>query len=182
MFGERLMQLRKRSGLSQNELAEAMGISRQAISKYENNLAEPDLQKIQQFTIILGVSYADLLGNEPPEPKPATNGPSSAITITSLINDRLGNYTGFQIAEGIPSKTAPTFLLIGESSQRGLLGTTRLIELGWYQTRHAAEAELKQIQEAMLRGDAVYHLAYTAKVNKKGMLGVRLLDQTERST
>lgn len=43
MFGERLMQLRKRSGLSQNELAEAMGISRQAISKYENNLAEPDL-------------------------------------------------------------------------------------------------------------------------------------------
>ncbi|OAU86992.1 XRE family transcriptional regulator, partial [Lacticaseibacillus rhamnosus] len=68
MFGERLMQLRKRSGLSQNELAEAMGISRQAISKYENNLAEPDLQKIQQFTMILGVSYADLLGNEPPEP------------------------------------------------------------------------------------------------------------------
>ena len=124
MFGERLMQLRKRSGLSQNELAEAMGISRQAISKYENNLAEPDLQKIQQFTMILGVSYADLLGNEPPEPKPAANRPSSAITITSLIN----------------------------------------------------EAELKQIQEAMLRGDAVYHLAYTAKVNKKGMLGVRLLD------
>ena len=120
MFGERLMQLRKRSGLSQNELAEAMGISRQAISKYENNLAEPDLQKIQQFTMILGVSYADLLGNEPPEPKPAANRPSSAITITSLINDRLGNYTGFQIAEGIPSKTAPTFLPLASLSLVGI--------------------------------------------------------------
>ncbi|MEO2790119.1 helix-turn-helix domain-containing protein, partial [Lacticaseibacillus paracasei] len=34
MFGERLTQLRKQKGLSQNDLAEAIGISRQAISKY----------------------------------------------------------------------------------------------------------------------------------------------------
>ncbi|RNE12226.1 transcriptional regulator, y4mF family [Lacticaseibacillus paracasei] len=33
MFGERLTQLRKQKGLSQNDLAEAIGISRQAISK-----------------------------------------------------------------------------------------------------------------------------------------------------
>ncbi len=46
MFGERLTQLRKQKGLSQNDLAEAIGISRQAISKYENGLAEPDLDKM----------------------------------------------------------------------------------------------------------------------------------------
>lgn len=96
-----------------------------------------------------------------------------------MINDRLGSYTGFQVAEGIPSKTAPSFLLIGESSQRGFLGTTRLVELGWYQTRQAAETEIKKIQDAMLHGETVYHLAYTAKVNKKGTFGVRLTEDAD---
>ncbi|MDN6104856.1 MAG: helix-turn-helix domain-containing protein, partial [Lacticaseibacillus paracasei] len=65
MFGERLTQLRKQKGLSQNDLAEAIGISRQAISKYENGLAQPGLDKIAKLRDILGVSYADLLGKEP---------------------------------------------------------------------------------------------------------------------
>jgi HTH-type transcriptional regulator, repressor for puuD len=179
MFGERLTQLRKQKGLSQNDLAEAIGISRQAISKYENGLAEPDLDKIAKLRDILGVSYADLLGKEPKQQITSNNVPSASITITSLINDRLGSYTGFQVAEGIPSKTAPSFLLIGESSQRGFLGTTRLVELGWYQTRQAAETEIKKIQDAMLHGETVYHLAYTAKVNKKGTFGVRLTEDAD---
>lgn len=111
MFGEKLTQLRKQKGLSQNDLAEALGISRQAISKYENDLAEPDLDKIEQLRTILGISYADLLGDEPQQQAPSTRVPSDSITITSLINDQLGSYTGFQVAEGIPSKTAPSFLL-----------------------------------------------------------------------
>lgn len=180
MFDERLTQLRKQKGLSQNDLAEAIGISRQAISKSENGLAEPDLDKIEQLRTILGVSYADLLGEEPQQQAPSTHVQSDSITITSLINDRLGSYTGFQVAEGIPSKTAPSFLLIGESSQRGFLGTTRLAEPGWYQTRQAAETEIKKIQDAIQRGETVYHLAYTAKVNKKGTFGIRLTDDANR--
>ncbi|WP_407150421.1 helix-turn-helix domain-containing protein [Lacticaseibacillus paracasei] len=182
MFGEKLTQLRKQKGLSQNDLAEALGISRQAISKYENDLAEPDLDKIEQLRTILGISYADLLGDEPQQQAPSTRVPSDSITITSLINDHLGSYTGFQVAEGIPSKTAPSFLLIGESRHRGFLGTTRLAELGWYHTRATAETEIKKIQDAMQRGETIYHLAYTAKVNKKGTFGVRLADNTDHET
>jgi len=141
MFGEKLTQLRKQKGLSQNDLAEALGISRQAISKYENDLAEPDLDKIEQLRTILGISYADLLGDEPQQQAPSTRVPSDSITITSLINDQLGSYTSFQVAEGIPSKTAPSFLLIGESRHRGFLGTTRLAELGWYHTRATAQKD-----------------------------------------
>ncbi len=182
MFGERLTQLRKQKGLSQNDLAEAIGISRQAISKYENGLAQPGLDKIAKLRDILGVSYADLLGKEPKQQITSNNVSSASITITSLINDRLGSYTGFQVAEGIPSKTAPSFLLIGEKVQRGFLGTTRLVELGWYQTRQEAETEIKKIQDAMLHGETVYHLAYTAKVNKKGTFGVRLTEDADHET
>lgn len=61
MFGEKLTQLRKQKGLSQNDLAEALGISRQAISKYENDLAEPDLDKIEQLRTILGSGCLKIL-------------------------------------------------------------------------------------------------------------------------
>ncbi|MDH5101482.1 transcriptional regulator, partial [Lacticaseibacillus rhamnosus] len=69
--------------------------------------------------------------------------------------------------------------MFSESSQRGFLGTTRLAELGWDQTRDAAEAEIKEIQAAMRRGVSSYQLRYTAKVNKKGTFGIRLIDEAQ---
>ncbi|MDN6515976.1 MAG: transcriptional regulator, partial [Lacticaseibacillus paracasei] len=38
---------------------------------------------------------------------------------------------------------------------------------------------IKKIQDAMLHGETVYHLAYTAKVNKKGTFGVRLTEDAD---
>jgi HTH-type transcriptional regulator, repressor for puuD len=46
----------------------------------------------------------------------------------------------------------------------------------------AAETEIKKIQDAMLHGETVYHLAYTAKVNKKGTFGVRLTEDADHET
>ena len=45
MFQENLISLRKLNGLSQEELAEKVGISRQTLSKYETGEAVPDIQK-----------------------------------------------------------------------------------------------------------------------------------------
>ena len=42
MIGEKLSKLRKENGISQEELAEKLNISRQAISKWENNESLPD--------------------------------------------------------------------------------------------------------------------------------------------
>ncbi len=43
-IGERLTQLRKRNGLSQEELAEKLGLTRQTISKWELNQSSPDIE------------------------------------------------------------------------------------------------------------------------------------------
>lgn len=45
IFAEKLIQLRKKSGWSQEELAEQMGVSRQSISKWEGAQSIPDLER-----------------------------------------------------------------------------------------------------------------------------------------
>lgn len=45
-IGERIIELRKEQNISQGQLAEAMDVSRQAVSKWENDLASPDTLKL----------------------------------------------------------------------------------------------------------------------------------------
>lgn len=52
-IGERIIELRKAQNISQGSLAEALGISRQAVSKWENDLSTPDASKMIQLADIL---------------------------------------------------------------------------------------------------------------------------------
>jgi len=52
-IGERIIELRNQSNLSQAELAKMMGVSRQAVSKWENGLSVPDALKLIQLADIL---------------------------------------------------------------------------------------------------------------------------------
>lgn len=52
-IGERIAQLRKDLGLSQKQLADKMEVSRQAVSKWENDLAAPDSIKMIQLAEVL---------------------------------------------------------------------------------------------------------------------------------
>ena len=52
-IGERITNLRKGMNLSQGQLAEALGITRQAVSKWENDLAVPDALKMIQLADLL---------------------------------------------------------------------------------------------------------------------------------
>ena len=65
-LGERIQYYRKRDGLSQEQLAEALGVSRQAVSKWELNDAQPELDKVLAMARLFRVSTDTLLGNEPP--------------------------------------------------------------------------------------------------------------------
>ena len=58
---ERLIKLRKEKGLSQEELAEKLGLSRQAISKWERGESSPDMENIVQLTKIYDLSFDELL-------------------------------------------------------------------------------------------------------------------------
>ena len=65
-FGRRLQQVRKAAGLSQEQLGELVGMSRQAVSKWETDQAAPDIDKLALLCGVLGVSADDMLGRDAP--------------------------------------------------------------------------------------------------------------------
>ena len=63
-FEEKLIQLRKARRLSQEALAEQLGVSRQAISRWELGETTPDLANLKQLSALYGVSADYLLHDE----------------------------------------------------------------------------------------------------------------------
>lgn len=61
MFCDNLTELRKLQNLSQEELAEKIGVSRQTLSKYETGESLPDIEKCMALADVFGVSMDDLV-------------------------------------------------------------------------------------------------------------------------
>lgn len=70
-LGDRIASLRKEKKLSQEALGELVGVSRQAVSKWESNKAVPDIQNCIAMSKALGISMAELLELETEEQEPA---------------------------------------------------------------------------------------------------------------
>ena len=73
-FGEKLQDLRRKAGLSQDSLAEKLDVSRQAVSKWERDEAMPETEKLLRIAQLFNASLDELLlDREPqktPEPQP----------------------------------------------------------------------------------------------------------------
>jgi transcriptional regulator with XRE-family HTH domain len=68
-YGQKIAELRKSKGLTQTELGAKLNITAQAVSKWENDLSEPDLDSIKKMCGIFGVSVDTFLGVETPSEK-----------------------------------------------------------------------------------------------------------------
>ncbi len=64
-LGKRILQNRKRLGLTQDQLAERLGVTAQAISKWENDQSCPDITMLPRLAEIFGISTDELLGVAP---------------------------------------------------------------------------------------------------------------------
>ena len=63
-LGQRIQELRKQNGLSQEGLGEALGVSRQAVSKWEGDNGIPELDTLIAMSRLFGITIGDLLGVE----------------------------------------------------------------------------------------------------------------------
>ena len=63
ILADKIIEERKRNGWSQEELAEKLGVSRQAVSKWERDLSYPDVNSIPKLADIFGVSVDELMHN-----------------------------------------------------------------------------------------------------------------------
>lgn len=66
-IGERIAQIRKERGLSQEAFGETLGVTRQSISKWESNTSIPDVDKLLAMNRLYGVSIGWILGEETAE-------------------------------------------------------------------------------------------------------------------
>ena len=65
-FGQRFQRLRKAKGFTQEQIAERVNISYQAVSKWENDISSPDISILGELANILGVTIDELLGRVDP--------------------------------------------------------------------------------------------------------------------
>ena len=63
-LGKRIVAHRKRLGLTQDRLAELLGVTAQAVSKWENDQSCPDIATLPRLAEIFGISTDELLGME----------------------------------------------------------------------------------------------------------------------
>ena len=70
-FNNKLYELRKQKGFSQEELANRLNVSRQTVSKWEVGDSTPDMEKLVAMSDLFGISLDELVLDKSPEPAPA---------------------------------------------------------------------------------------------------------------
>ena len=85
-LGERLFQYRNSINMSQEKLAEKIGVTRQTISKWETDQSTPDFDKIEPLCEVFGITTEELIKGE--KPKTIENGNTTQDDYTKKRNKR----------------------------------------------------------------------------------------------
>ena len=97
-IGKRIALLRKEKGMTQEDLASAMGVSPQAVSKWENDQTCPDISALPKLSKLLGVTVDELLEGKqelpavrvlPPEQRKDPKDMLLRITVDSADGDKV---------------------------------------------------------------------------------------------
>lgn len=86
-LGENIYRLRIEKNLSQGDLADALDVSRQSVSKWENNSAVPELDKLMKMASIFGITLDELVGNTAEQTQNPWNKPAAAPSFAKLSED-----------------------------------------------------------------------------------------------
>ena len=79
-YGETIARLRKAKGLTQEQLGKMLNVSYQAVSKWENDLAQPSFETLEKMTEIFGITISDFF-DLPNNLKPETKRNSSSVAL-----------------------------------------------------------------------------------------------------
>ena len=168
-FADRLKEARRICGLSQEELAEQLDVSRQAVGKWEQGQSYPEVEKLLALCGVLNTSLDALMADELPKNcrreinAPA---PSESILIRAQNGTNLIRCTNVQCSQPYKSRRGPKYALFGVSGHSITWGTQNTL-LGWYADEASVQAEINAIQEAMRRGEADYTLQYNVQVRRR---------------
>lgn len=169
-FGENLQAIRRKNRMSQEDLAELLGVSRQAVSKWELGEGYPEVDKLLIISQKLNISLDSLMGNNITLPETQnfeTDGkirivsPHEGVIIRTAIVVRSQPYKG--------GKSSPKYALFASdgngSSYFGPINTF----LGWYRNDEDCNKEIDEIHRAMDAHVSSYTLQYSVKTKQNLM-------------
>ncbi len=112
IFADKLILLRKKSGLTQEELAEKMDVTRQSVSKWESMQSLPDLDKIIKLADMFNVSVDYLVKDEIENPEIITglkgyHKPNAIVDDGKKRNENYANETGAYNREKVQKELKP---------------------------------------------------------------------------
>jgi len=174
-FAENLKQLRKVKQLSQEELAEILDVSRQAVSKWEQGIGYPEVEKLLLLSSKLSVSLDSLMDTEVTQESNAQKqNATGTITITSPIERVIATCHKVVSSQNMSGgKSSPQYVLFGKSEGKGMFGEEPTTFLGWYANENDISKEIMEIHNAIVNGVATYTLKYSVRT-KKRLLGMKI--------
>lgn len=183
-FAENLKLIRKERNITQEELAELLNVSRQAVSKWESGNGYPETEKLLIISRELKVSLDYLLNEESnvcqeekETPKPVVYAPGGKIAIPTFDNANVIVCHAVKSSKIVaPAKGEPHYLLLGVDKVTFWGEHTTI--LGWYATAESVQQEIREITEAISRGEGSYILKYAVDVEFKGIFGQARIKQT----
>lgn len=173
-IGQNILNLRKSAKLSQEQLAEKIGVTRQTISNWELEESSPDLKQAKALSKIFNVSLDDLTGDSSFEYLGETDD-DRKITIISPIENVIATCNKIQSSNKYKGgKNSPQYALFGsDESNNSIYGANNTF-LGWYEDKEQISKEIMEIKEAFLSGHSSYELKYNVEVEKK-LMGMKLV-------
>ena len=174
-FAENLKQLRKSKQLSQEDLAEILDVSRQAVSKWEQGIGYPEVEKLLLLSSKLNISLDSLMNTEITQKfNPQTQNVTGTITLTSPIEHVIATCHKVMSSQKMSSgKSSPQYALFGKSEGKGMFGEEPTTFLGWYANENDISKEIAEINDAIVNGVATYTLKYSVRT-KKRFLGMKI--------
>ena len=168
-FSENLKQIRKEHHLSQEELAELLEVSRQAVSKWEQGQGYPEVEKLLLLSSKLNVSLDALMSVERNHSEDVKNkNITGSIVIRSSHENVIATcYKVGTTGKMYGGKGAPQYGLFGVDRGGSKFWGEPTTFLGWYANEKMISKEIEQIYDAISKGIPTYTLQFSAKTQRR---------------
>ncbi len=181
-LGNKLSKLRKENNYTQEQLADLLGVSRQAISKWESDITYPETDKLIRISKLFHCT-TDYLLLEEEAPSAGEAESASACNVSSggqifiespVLKNLVSCFKVFASPVVSPAKGEPNYLLLGVD--RGTVFGEHVTPLGWYRTEEEVQREISEIAAAIRAGERSYRIKYHTPIEEK--LSPALLKKT----
>ena len=177
-FSENLKQIRKEHHLSQEELAELLDVSRQAVSKWEQGQGYPEVEKLLLLSSKLNVSLDALMDLETNRDASVKNENRSGLIVITSPHEKVIATCNKVTTSGKMrgGKTSPQYALFGFDRGDSNFWGEPTTFLGWYASEEMISKEIAEIHRAILQGIPTYTLQYSAKT-KRSWASIKIVEE-----